>query len=230
MAADEMDKTFCGKCEEKWRQAEELCRVEYRGQPTVMLEDGESVNGYVGSVLFLVYYTPCESRSVQSRLIFSLKRLAERRTCRFAAHILGKMIRSEASFLCSTEEARKSTVITWIPRSNTAITEYGFDHMERVARRLSEELCIEYLPLLGRTRFAYEQKSLSEDERYKNAESTLYFNGKYHISGRDIILIDDIMTSGASVHRAAKLLIAAGARQVVTAVIARSEAPRDTRF
>lgn len=228
MLADDMDKTFCGKCEEKWRQAEELCRVEYRGQPTAMLENCENACGYVGSALFSVYYIPSESRSVQSRLIFSLKRLAERRSCKFAAHVLGEMIRSEASFLCCDVTARKSAVITWIPRSSAAITEYGFDHMERVARRLSEELGIEYLPLLGRTRFACEQKSLSEDERYKNAEDTLYFKGKYHISGRDIILIDDIMTSGASVKRAAKLLIAAGARQVVTAVIAKSESPQDS--
>lgn len=228
MIADEMDKTFCGKCEEKWRQAEELCLVEYRGQPTVMLEDNDSTDGYVGAVLFSVYYIPSESRSVQSRLIFSLKRLAQRRACRFAAHVLAEMIKSEASFMCCGEETKKSAVITWIPRSSTAITEYGFDHMERVARQLSEELGVEYLPLLGRTRFAFEQKSLSVDERYQNAENTLYFNGKYHISGKDIILIDDIMTSGASVHRAAKLLLAAGARQVVTAVIARSEDAQDS--
>jgi predicted amidophosphoribosyltransferase len=45
------------------------------------------------------------------------------------------------------------------------------------------------------------------------------------LRGRDIVLVDDVMTSGASIFTAAQVLRDAGARRVTALVLARTDEP-----
>ncbi len=78
-----------------------------------------------------------------------------------------------------------------------------------------------------------EQKRLSPNERKKNANRAFFIlpsvrearsgDEEHSIRGKNIVLIDDVMTSGASAARCVKLLRDAGAENVIFASVARCE-------
>ena len=67
-----------------------------------------------------------------------------------------------------------------------------------------------------------QQHTLTLSERRANVRGSLKRARGYDISGAHVLLVDDVMTSGATADEAARALHAAGAEQVVVAVVARA--------
>ncbi|MBI1275311.1 ComF family protein [bacterium] len=74
--------------------------------------------------------------------------------------------------------------------------------------------------VLLRTRATAPQAGLSRNARKKNV-SGAFSVGKMPLSGQCVLLIDDVMTTGATLHACAKALRKAGAREVRVLVFAR---------
>jgi predicted amidophosphoribosyltransferase len=77
--------------------------------------------------------------------------------------------------------------------------------------------------LLIRRRKTLRQFSLPPSERFGNVRRAFRVAAGYHLSAARVLLIDDILTTGATCNEAAKSLLAAGAARVAVAVIARAE-------
>lgn len=202
---------MCKHCSAKWETAKELCRIESFGQP--VREYNFGIGGESGSVLYLVNYTPGEKDTVESRLMLNLKDRATGRIVRFTASELASVITEQ--MLCGWDTC--DAVITWIPRRRSAVINKGFDHMERVAKALSGILGIPCRKLLKRRLFSAEQKTLSGQKRRENAGRSMYISSGTDLTGKTVVIIDDIITSGASIDTATELLARAGAK-LVTAV------------
>lgn len=218
---------YCEKCEAEWIKAKELCVLENYGQPMTVFNDAMMKDERGGTALYAVYYTSGKRGLAWNRLIFRLKESADTRSVEFAAAELAAMLQNEASFILSSGAEHDNTVVTWIPRRHSAVRRYGFDHMERVARALAKRLCLEALPLIDRRRFTMEQKYLNSKERMSNAVGAMYASEKYLLDGKTVVLVDDVITSGASVNAASSLLLSAGARRIITVCLAKSERPID---
>lgn len=65
------------------------------------------------------------------------------------------------------------------------------------------------------------QGTLSTPARFTNVRNSFGVNSRTSVSGKRILLVDDVMTSGATASEAARTLVRAGADSVVAAVIAR---------
>lgn len=76
---------------------------------------------------------------------------------------------------------------------------------------------------LQRKRFTGPQKGLSRRDRQKNVRMAFHVNPKYtqQIKGKNILLIDDVMTSGATLNECARLLKYRGAANVYGLTVAR---------
>ena len=76
---------------------------------------------------------------------------------------------------------------------------------------------------LMRKRFSSPQKGLSRRERLKNVRMSFKINPRYQedITGKNIVLIDDVMTSGATVNECAKVLKQKGAAKILVLTVAR---------
>jgi predicted amidophosphoribosyltransferase len=79
------------------------------------------------------------------------------------------------------------------------------------------------LRLLRRTRRAFVQGSLPPGKRAANVRGTFALRRGYRLEGARVLLVDDILTTGATSHEAARILRKAGATAVAVAVIARGE-------
>ena len=125
-----------------------------------------------------------------------------------------------ASLIAASLGDRRGWIITNVPRRKSAVLEYGFDQAERLARSVADILGCEYKPLLANTGDS-EQKYLNVGQRMESAQNS-YRMKSQTINGQRILLVDDVITSGATTAYCAKLLIQNGASQVHIAAIARS--------
>jgi predicted amidophosphoribosyltransferase len=75
--------------------------------------------------------------------------------------------------------------------------------------------------LLKRCRKTLPQKSLRHSERFRNVAGSFKFRKGYDIDGARVLVVDDVMTTGATCDAAAAVLKRAGAAYVAVAVLAR---------
>jgi predicted amidophosphoribosyltransferase len=76
--------------------------------------------------------------------------------------------------------------------------------------------------LLRRNRYTRKQFDVSPTERWTNVRSAFAVRAGYHLRDAHVLLVDDILTTGATCSEAARTLRAAGAARVSIAVVARA--------
>jgi predicted amidophosphoribosyltransferase len=76
--------------------------------------------------------------------------------------------------------------------------------------------------LLRRSRYTVRQSDLSPTDRWSNMRRAFSVRGGYHLREAHVLLVDDVLTTGATCSEAAKELRKAGAKRVTVAVIARA--------
>ena len=99
----------------------------------------------------------------------------------------------------------------------------GFNQSELLAKNIADTFQMEIsLNVIERTINATSQADIKEkEERLKNLNGIFRIKKVIRIAGREILLIDDICTTGATLNECAKILKANGASKVVALVIAR---------
>ena len=119
-------------------------------------------------------------------------------------------------------EARTDVdLITWIPISQKRLKKRGFDQVELLANKTSQELQIPAMALLWKKRDNPQQSRI-----VGNAQRRANVLGAYEainhdaIRGKKILLLDDILTTGATAGECARILLEAGAEEVHFAAVA----------
>jgi predicted amidophosphoribosyltransferase len=108
--------------------------------------------------------------------------------------------------------------VTFVPATPKAVRRRGFDHAEAIAAAVAAALEMPLLPALARSA-ALDQRTLGRQARAANAAGS--FAAVAPVSGQ-VLLVDDVMTTGATLDAAASSLITAGAEAVRCAVLARA--------
>ena len=107
----------------------------------------------------------------------------------------------------------------FVPATPAAYARRGFDHMEGVSRSLSGMLGLPLADVLARPE-ARDQRRLGREERLANAASSTRVVGD--VTGCSLLLVDDVVTTGASVRACARDLLAHGAESVTACALART--------
>lgn len=113
--------------------------------------------------------------------------------------------------------------LTWAPLSRRRLRERGFDQSELLARVAGERLCVPILPTLKKTRHTHPQSELGEESaRRANALGAYELLPGVNLEGKKLLLVDDVVTSGATLRECARLLRQAGAQRVWCAAVAQA--------
>ena len=111
--------------------------------------------------------------------------------------------------------------LSWIPVSRLRKFRRGYDQVELLAKAVGKELGMEPVPFLKKVRHNRPQSGISGDaERRANVLGVYREKNKEQIAGKRILLLDDILTTGATASEAARVLKTAGAKEVHCAVVA----------
>lgn len=125
--------------------------------------------------------------------------------------------------------AGKFDCVSWVPVSKKRRRERGYDQTELLCRRICENLGVRPVPLLRKTRHTPMQSGLHDAAaRAANVRGAYEENPDADPAGKHILLIDDIVTTGATLSECCRVLLTAGAESVVCAALAtpRSESKR----
>ena len=120
-----------------------------------------------------------------------------------------------------------NAVLAYVPRRKRAYLQYGTDQARELARALSGQSGIPLAACLTRKRGNQrEQKKLTPQERIKNARASFAVQNAELLKGKTVLLIDDIVTTGASMSVCVKLLLRAGAAEIYCVAVASDEINR----
>ncbi len=116
-------------------------------------------------------------------------------------------------------DAAAIDAVCFVPATAAAYRRRGFDHMEEVCRCVAAYLGLPMADVLARP-YAQDQRSLGRDERSKNTEGSVTVLSD--VSACSLLLLDDVVTTGASMRACARALLAAGASEVTACALARA--------
>jgi ComF family protein len=114
-------------------------------------------------------------------------------------------------------------VIVPVPSHPLRLWQRGFNQAAVIARQIARQsgrpLAVD---ALTRVRATPSTKGLTRRARQKNVEGAFRVAHPDQVSGRIVILVDDVMTTGATVQACATRLLRAGARHVEVLTYARA--------
>lgn len=122
---------------------------------------------------------------------------------------------------CVEESGISCDLVTWAPLSWRRLRKRGYDQARLIAEGAARELGLPCVKLLAKTRNNPPQSSLgSEEKRRANARGVYRCRDGAAVLGKRILIIDDIVTTGATLCECARVLRAAGAAEVFAAAAA----------
>lgn len=112
---------------------------------------------------------------------------------------------------CSRLSGIDADAVTWVPARSRDVRARGFDHAEVLARGVASQLGLPADPLLARRGHQRDQAGLDRTHRLSNLTTAFVARGA--MSGA-LLLIDDLVTTGATAASCARALESAGAGHV----------------
>lgn len=115
----------------------------------------------------------------------------------------------------------RADILTWVPVSAKRLRQRGYDQVELLARAVSPELGISAEPLLDKFRDNQANSGLKTPaQRRANVLGVYRAVGQEQFRGKRVLLLDDIVTTGATASECARVLLTAGAEEIIFAAVA----------
>ena len=154
----------------------------------------------------LFFYAP-ENPTLKA-LIMSLKYAPNGEAEIFLSRELAREI---LGIFAKRGEAAREWRVTFPPRSRFGLLAHGKDHARRMAKTLAKYTGMKFSPAF-RHRGRAEQKKLGAAARLSNAKESFLIRRGADVKGAKYVIVDDVVTSGATMRACQTLLLSNGAR------------------
>lgn len=189
----------CGKTGYEGLCPDCQARVENAFQPQKFLANGG--NGFADAMFALFTY---EEYAVK-KLLFSWKREDYRDLPPIFEPYIARFVQKKLL-------PEKIHRISYLPRRKWMRRKTGFDQAQRIARLVGKQLDLPVEPLLLRQGHSTAQRKAKFKSRERNVHGV--FRATQEFEGETLLLIDDIITTGATAREGARILKKAGAMKV----------------
>lgn len=110
--------------------------------------------------------------------------------------------------------------LVYVPMTESAEKKRGYNQSRLLAEKISEKTKLPIKDALQKTRETAAQKELTRRERVQNLRGSFHLTARKIFQGKKVILIDDVMTTGATSSEIARVLRGAGAKKIWLLTIA----------
>lgn len=198
---------FCGRVLERYEQG--MCE---RCQPVLPWTDGE--NDPVE--LCDVSLSPLLYRDGVREAMHRFKFLRGQEHANLFGTLMAQCLRDR---LDETVDA-----VVWVPLSRKGLRRRGYDQSELLARHVAEEMGLPLVCTLEKIRETTTQSSVKGDSaRRANVVGAYRVRAGVDLTGKRVVLVDDVVTSGATLSECALCLRLAGAADVYALTFARAK-------
>jgi competence protein ComFC len=150
-------------------------------------------------------YIIAKHDDIIKKLVLSLKYFNNYLAAELLGNYMGDLIE---------KEALKVDIITFVPISKNVRRKRGYNQAKLLAQTASSKINKPCLDLLEKIKETKDQIGLDKEEIWSNVCDCFKFNEKLCIKGKNILLIDDVITTGATAVNCVKLLKKFGAGRV----------------
>lgn len=190
----------CEKCFKKLRFIHEpSCKICAKPKNLCKCKDGDS-RFYDSATAAMEY----DKNS--SKIIWAFKFYGKRYISPFLSEYMIKR--------CNENFDAHFDAVTYVPLGKKRRRERGFNQAELLAREVAKALCIPCENMLVKTGRNRAQHTLSRRERILNVKGVYSADKRAAIAGKNILLIDDVLTTGATMNECAMALKKHGANKV----------------
>lgn len=139
---------------------------------------------------------------------------------RSAADVLGNWLANVAASFCGDVDL----LVVPVPLHRWRLWNRGFNQSELLAKVVAERLNRPLIRALVRQKPTKPQFGLNKADRQKNMQGVFDISTRYQplVAGKTVLLVDDIVTTGATLNECAKILKQNGVREVWGLVLAKA--------
>lgn len=142
--------------------------------------------------------------NLTTKLLHLLKYKGKQRIGVMLGRQFGNKLIQQQSFIKNID------LIIPVPLHPKRERERGYNQSRCFAQGISEELCVPYnSKVVTRIRYTQSQTGLSRYERWQNVDGVFALQNADAIAGKHILLVDDVITTGATIEACALALLAA---------------------
>lgn len=206
---------FCVTCRTKWETEKQMpcrhCRLP-QNQCRCMPQFLQTT--FSGMFHLAAYQVGTQSLCKQ--LILTAKeQMSERLLAFLATELVARVV----------ESGIRPDLVTYAPRSRRARRTAGYDQSARLAKRVAQLLKLPFASTILRLGGGAPQKSLTASERMLSAAAHEQINPKQvqAIQGKTVLLLDDVLTTGATLGICGITLLSNGALRVYGITIGKTE-------
>lgn len=212
------ERVLCAPCRGKW-ESEKGARCRYCGKRMFECRCAKDLLHKCGvrTHLKLVRYRPGDAECVANRIVYALKRKNDAFVFAFAAEQLSRPF---LKYVTEKNIDADDVVITYVPRLPRQVKRYGYDQAKILASLVAGGVSLEACELIERVGKSREQKELTKAERVANVAGAFAAASDADLRGKTVFIVDDVVTSGASMAACAEVLREMGADDIVALSLA----------
>ncbi|MBQ8387542.1 MAG: ComF family protein [Clostridia bacterium] len=210
----------CADCGMKWTAARAtLCPVCSEPWHSCLCTCKKLETAGASAHIKLVPYTSREG--IGNRVVHYIKTVSDKRIF----SMLGRELAREIDLYFDRMGLRREdAILTYAPRRRRTVRLVGFDQAKLLTQAVSKHSGIPVVKLLRRKgRGGRAQKRLDAATRAKNVHGMFELCSGVELSGKTVLLIDDLVTTGATAGECVRLLKKKGAALVICASVAYTE-------
>ncbi|WP_460977001.1 ComF family protein [Spirosoma knui] len=214
--------TLCLGCRQSLRSNEKIlcttCRINLpeTGQHREPY-DQNLLNKLAGKVpvRFIASYLHFSKGGVVQKIVHQVKYRGQKEAVKEIASWYGHQLKTESQL------TKDIDVIIGVPLHKTRLQQRGYNQADWIAQGLSEALEIPMrTDVLLRLKFNASQTRKNRIERWENVKTVFAVADQNEVKGKNVVLVDDVLTTGATIEACAIELLRAGCRSVGVLTIA----------
>ena len=175
------------------------------------------LNKFAGKVpiAFLASFVYFKKGSIVQKLIHQIKYRGQKEAAKELAGWYGFQLKTESNLTDNMD------LLVGVPLHKSRLNQRGYNQADWIAEGLSAALAIPArTDVLIRKRFRSSQTRKNRMERWENVKTVFDVPDYREVAGKNIILVDDVLTTGATIEACAIELLKAGCRSVGVLTIA----------
>ena len=175
------------------------------------------LNKFAGKVpvKFLASFVYFTKGGIVQKLIHQIKYRGQKEAAKELANWYGYQLKTESMLVDNAD------MLVGVPLHKSRFNQRGYNQADWIAEGLSEALAIPLrTDVLIRKRFKSSQTRKNKMERWENVKTVFDVPDHREVAGKNVIIVDDVLTTGATIEACAAELLKAGCRSVGVLTIA----------
>ena len=160
-------------------------------------------------IRYALSYLHFTKEGIAQKLVHQIKYGGQKEAGELIGRWYGEELRASYSLLVDAD------LVVGVPLHKSRLQQRGYNQADWIGRGIADGLAKPYRDdVLVRTRFAGSQTRKSRLDRYKNVDNVFAVANSTEVAGKHVIIVDDVLTTGATIETCAHVLFKAGCETV----------------